>query len=572
MFDYYSYPVVTYLENVVVTGSGVYFIEDPDTSYGTVDAVITGAFVEGNNGLAFSGGFQMNRTGSPSDWRIGGFVFEQDDFLTGAERNSGFAQFGMLATGSVDPAELSGVFGGPAYDNVPGMPDDPVLAARSFDPATFLDPFEARATAPGADSIFRSNNVGDEIASTGFQVVDDTLLGGQVSWGAWIGDHLAGDGEIFKQYGHNPNGGELFEEKGHRAYWFIADPTDLSNLPVTGNLRFENLLEIQGGSHQVITLLDVFADIDQMAANDFSLDIDFSMSTGAVTNGEFRVYTDDMKRWDVNFAGNLVDQFVDLTVTGGTLFDVSATPVDEGGTFSGILGGYFVGASAVDGLALSFSVLAQDTGVGNVDRHLSGTALIDGATCVPGTDCSDDLLVAPDDTLSAHDISWGQWDNPVEENWVTVVQNDSSVQLQAGDFVADVIPTPVANMTGSARYETGIASGFIGNGSAGAVSQVVAGMNVDFDNGAITDGSLQVQAGDQAWQLGFGGSVANGQVDLNSLGGTLANPGGIISTQIDAELGGVFTGHGAEAFVGGFDMIDATNPLNNVEGLYTIER
>ena len=134
-------------------------------------------------------------------------------------------------------------------------------------------------------------------------------------------------------------------------------------------------------------------------------------------------------------------------------------------------------------------------------------------------------------------------------------------------------PTPVANLEGQAHYETTVASSFIGSGSAGELSQVVAGMSVDFDSGAISDGSLQVQVGgSQAWDIDFQGSVFNGQVDLNSLGGTLSDPGGVISTAIDANLGGVFTGNQAEAFVGGFDMVDSLNNLNQVEGLYTIER
>ena len=50
------------------------------------------------------------------------------------------------------------------------------------------------------------------------------------------------------------------------------------------------------------------------------------------------------------------------------------------------------------------------------------------------------------------------------------------------------------------------------------------------------------------------------------------DPTGVISNQIDASLGGAFTGGNAEAFVGGFELLDAMNSLNNVEGIFTIER
>jgi hypothetical protein len=46
----------------------------------------------------------------------------------------------------------------------------------------------------------------------------------------------------------------------------------------------------------------------------------------------------------------------------------------------------------------------------------------------------------------------------------------------------------------------------------------------------------------------------------------------VLSNSIDADLGGVFTGNNAEAFVGGFDLVDQVNSLNQVNGIYTIER
>ena len=61
-------------------------------------------------------------------------------------------------------------------------------------------------------------------------------------------------------------------------------------------------------------------------------------------------------------------------------------------------------------------------------------------------------------------------------------------------------------------------------------------------------------------------------VDLNSLGSTLSDSGGLISSSIEANLGGVFTGIGADAFVGGFDLIDEMNQFNQIDGIYIIKR
>jgi len=88
----------------------------------------------------------------------------------------------------------------------------------------------------------------------------------------------------------------------------------------------------------------------------------------------------------------------------------------------------------------------------------------------------------------------------------------------------------------------------------------------------ITDGNLDVMAGDQVWSIGFEGLINQGLVELDATSGSLFDAGGMISNQVDANLGGVFTGNNAEAFVGGFDLLDELNEFNHVNGLFTIER
>ena len=130
----------------------------------------------------------------------------------------------------------------------------------------------------------------------------------------------------------------------------------------------------------------------------------------------------------------------------------------------------------------------------------------------------------------------------------------------------------MAKLTGSHSYATTIISSFIGSGSAGDISDVIAGMQVDFDPGAISQGSLDILVDDQSWAIEFYGSIRHGIVDLNAVNGQLFDNSGLISNSIDANLGGVFTGDTGSAFVGGFDLIDEINSFNTVNGLYTIER
>jgi hypothetical protein len=181
---------------------------------------------------------------------------------------------------------------------------------------------------------------------------------------------------------------------------------------------------------------------------------------------------------------------------------------------------------------------------------------------------------APEPTQEQLDVTWGAWDNPASGNWVVVEQADNSlVTLSTSDYLASINPTPVAALHGSAVYASGPASGFIGSGSAGEVTQVLAGLNVDFDSGAISEGRLRVTVGEtQIWTLGFAGQLDAGVVTLNATAGELLQAGTVISDQIQADLGGVFTGSNADAFVGGFDLFDKLDAINEVNGLYTIER
>jgi hypothetical protein len=66
--------------------------------------------------------------------------------------------------------------------------------------------------------------------------------------------------------------------------------------------------------------------------------------------------------------------------------------------------------------------------------------------------------------------------------------------------------------------------------------------------------------------------VNNGIVGLSANNGSLVDSSGLVSQSINADLGGVFSGANGEAFVGGFDLLDQVNPINTVEGIFTIER
>ena len=182
-------------------------------------------------------------------------------------------------------------------------------------------------------------------------------------------------------------------------------------------------------------------------------------------------------------------------------------------------------------------------------------------------------LSLPEPSTDAHNIAWGKWNNSIDNNWVVVQQlDDELVQISTSNYFAEANPTPVANLKGSHNYTTGIASSFIGSGNVGDINSLIAAMDVNFDNGSINNGSLEILSGGQSWSVDFDGLINQGSVNLNMIDGLLIDSSGLISNSIGGDLGGVFSGNKAETFVGGFDLIDEINTLNHVDGLFTIER
>ncbi len=537
----------------------------------TIDGDLVGILMDDDGSVGLVGGFNLQANGDPSNFVIGTYTMT-DYFthmtskeLTGLE--SGITN-GMFVSGSpASSHHFSEIYGGPVHET--GTASDPIFVARQFASSTFGNEFDY-----GSESILRSSTTKSAVAGSN----------GVSTWGHWgipPGSGNPNDETFSRLSFDSGSGGSLFDGTGgHDAYWFIADPST-ATLPSTGTYRYDSIVNLQGTYSTSATGgsgVPTFGAIDESNGSTvFTFDIDFG--TGNIDNGSFTLFSGNVD-WSADFTGTLEDSsgsiaaggtgpFININDFTSTVFNINSSPVSFTGGTTGEIQGYFTGnqtAGGAEGIGLAFNLLGSDALTTQYSMY--GTILLNGN----GSEVM--LLSTPETTVEEYAVDWGQWNNPVEDNWVVVnPAENGQVELQTSNHLAMIDPTPVANLTGTGSYGTTIASDFVGSGSAGDVTQVVAGMDVDFNTGVISNGSLQVEvAGSQAWEIDFAGSVNGGMVDLNSLGGTLSDPGGIISNQIDANLGGVFTGTNAEAFVGGFDMIDQINELNYVDGLYTIER
>ncbi|MEX2505458.1 MAG: hypothetical protein WD406_00800 [Pseudohongiellaceae bacterium] len=506
----------------------------------TVEGSLAGIFAQGiETGPGFAGGFNLTLSGEgySGTRAAGGFLLEEDGLLSGLEFQS-LEQIGILATATSDLSDTQ-LFGG--LGQKAGNSGNPILADIPFDPV-------ADAFRKFPNAIFRKGEPTDVVD------FDADVLDLGIAWGGWE------DGGIQRVI-RGP--GATTTQLAQDAYWFVAPETPIANL--TGTVNYE-YVPASGGEDDLFIGTGDSGAITSIGS--FGLELDFA-------NGDSEGHLDltvgagEGNSWSIEFGreGHL------LSTPGvmGFDLDTSTATYNESGldTVKGELGGMVTGEN---GEAFVFAFALTGT-VSEATPYVSGVLAASKAD--PPEEVAVDALSLPEPTVDEHNVDWGRWNKPVEENWVVVNHvDDNLATISTENHIAHVDPTPVANLQGSANYGSSLASGFIGSGNAGDVTSVLAGLDVDFNSGAISNGNLfiEVGGGDQNWAVGFDGTVIGGVVDLNAVDGSLSDPTGVISNSVEASLGGVFTGENAEAFVGGFDLVDQINQLNQVDGLYTIER
>ncbi|MEX2132042.1 MAG: hypothetical protein WD772_11195 [Pseudohongiellaceae bacterium] len=290
------------------------------------------------------------------------------------------------------------------------------------------------------------------------------------------------------------------------------------------------------------------------AAGSFDLDMGLGRINNLIIKACNGVCSTSTTVWETQAVSDLPINTTSFGIPLTTLsgFLNSSTP------FTGTFQGGFIGDKG-EGFVGGFRFVAN-----NSSANLNGALLY---RAEPG-------LSLPAPTVETYEIGWGTWNNPMETNWVVVNSQAANIStITTSDYLATVNPTPVSNLKGSASYGSTIASGFIGIGSAGVVSDVSANLDVDFNTGTISNGNLFIEVGRaQNWAIQFNGSVVAGAVDINAISGRLSDASGFLSNSINASLGGVFTGNQAQAFVGAFELLDQINPGNRVGGFYTIEK
>nr|CAA6821282.1 MAG: FecR family protein [uncultured Thiotrichaceae bacterium] len=173
-------------------------------------------------------------------------------------------------------------------------------------------------------------------------------------------------------------------------------------------------------------------------------------------------------------------------------------------------------------------------------------------------------------SVGGYQLSWGRWNDyalspeldglpsPVEDEdgliWSVYQPSDTDV---------------VTGRAGEVRYDNMVDS--LSQSTMGTVSNLAVQMDVNFNDGSVTNGTLSAQVPDHTWVAIFDGQVNNGQLDLDYNGGALANAQTGALTDASGQIIGDFVGDTAEAITGGFSMTDNINN-NQINGTFLVEQ
>ena len=181
-------------------------------------------------------------------------------------------------------------------------------------------------------------------------------------------------------------------------------------------------------------------------------------------------------------------------------------------------------------------------------------------------------------------MEWGAWDavatNPLA---VQTDATDSSVvsYLDRPVFWATLPPADKAGLdarTGSAVFSNVVAAfghaSSYGGGSAILTSDFRFTAAIDFNTGAISAGQITVGASPstlpEQWTVNFTGQL-NGpllNIEPQNISGTVTSSFG--TQAVDAEIGALLTGAGANALGGGFAFTSRQDGNIHAEGLFLV--
>ena len=489
----------------------------------SMSGTILGAFT-GTEAQHYIGGVNMYVTNNPSRNVTAAFLMGQSTYLTGEEINGlNDDQYGMLASSGANYLLRGGRMLQSANSNNYALADVSLEDSNWHSSAAFHKDVPI--------NILRRNSNNQTVNE---DVLDDD---GTLTWGKWLGSSSA----PIRRISFNPtNPTETGLEQD--AYWFIATPSAPASL-AGKYAAYSNVIAVQGGGSTPGAL-------EKSDVKDFGFTVD--MGTGTISNGNIRV--ENGVTWNVDFTGQARSKFIGFgPYLALTIGNAGTSEYNPNYSFAGNMAGMFINTGNQAVLSFAFkNVHASGAG-----EHVSGT-----------------LAVGKEDLT----VDWGDWNNS------TIANLSGAIETDANNLFAGLQLTPefvINQLQGAWRYGLSDGAGYGTGSSAGTFSDINARFNIDFEDGSITNGNLEVISGTvaQKWRLEFDGTLANGNVILTPKTGslTITNVGTSANIPLvgpgSANLGGAFTGASGSGFVGAFDLRDSAPIIqNSVQGVFTLQK
>jgi hypothetical protein len=179
---------------------------------------------------------------------------------------------------------------------------------------------------------------------------------------------------------------------------------------------------------------------------------------------------------------------------------------------------------------------------------------------------------------AAHTFYWGTWNGSVNPVEIQIDASDPSViePMYSPYHWATLLPTDPAVMaarTGTVSYNNVVVAH--GGGSGGGPltpANIAFNADINFDSGAVSNASINIYNGPEAWDVNFNGQLRGNVLDLmidNSTSTVTVSPNP--ASPVEGDIGMVFTGNSGQALGGGFMFQEAGNPARHVEGILLVK-
>jgi hypothetical protein len=151
-------------------------------------------------------------------------------------------------------------------------------------------------------------------------------------------------------------------------------------------------------------------------------------------------------------------------------------------------------------------------------------------------------------------VGWGYWDTGADQLSNKLNGDDVSTQgFSDGPlYWLSAEPTDIANLDGEWRY-SGVTDFVVNDNDGNEITSLDMGFDVNFADGAISNGFLEVISTAGTWDTNFNeGSVHGAYATMSGVSGTYGD-----STSVTGDIKGVFVGTGAnQGFAAGFTLDD----------------